>query len=159
MRSWMYKMKEFDYYIFIDYSENLIGYNIIEKEKIKELLPKISKLKHYKVLRRKKEYLNSMRKLFLRENINSCLLKFKINKIKNNLELFSEVLEFIKKNENCIVFVSIDDFQFRSFRKLIQILDGERTKVIKESQLKKGTIEYKMGLIIDTQLNLMRRKN
>jgi len=68
-------------------------------------------------------------------------------------------LEFIKKNENCIVFVSIDDFQFRSFRKLIQILDGERTKVIKESQLKKGTIEYKMGLIIDTQLNLMRRKN
>ncbi len=155
----MYKMKEFDYYIFIDYSENLIGYNIIEKEKIKELLPKISKLKHYKVLRRKKEYLNSMRKLFLRENINSCLLKFKINKIKNNLELFSEVLEFIKKNENCIVFVSIDDFQFRSFRKLIQILDGERTKVIKESQLKKGTIEYKMGLIIDTQLNLMRRKN
>lgn len=152
-------MKEFDYYIFIDYSENLIGYNIIEKEKIKELLPKISKLKHYKVLRRKKEYLNSMRKLFLRENINSCLLKFKINKIKNNLELFSEVLEFIKKNENCIVFVSIDDFQFRSFRKLIQILDGERTKVIKESQLKKGTIEYKMGLIIDTQLNLMRRKN
>ena len=154
----MYKMKEFDYYIFIDYSENLIGYNIIEKEKIKELLPKISKLKHYKVLRRKKEYLNSMRKLFLRENINSCLLKFKINKIKNNLELFSEVLEFIKKNENCIVFVSIDDFQFRSFRKLIQILDGERTKVIKESQLKKGTIEYKMGLIIDTQLNLMRRK-
>jgi len=31
----MYKMKEFDYYIFIDYSENLIGYNIIEKEKLK----------------------------------------------------------------------------------------------------------------------------
>jgi len=51
----MYKMKEFDYYIFIDYSENLIGYNIIEKEKLKNLLPKISKLKHYKVLTEKKK--------------------------------------------------------------------------------------------------------
>ena len=25
-------MKEFDYYIFVDYSENLIGYSIIEKK-------------------------------------------------------------------------------------------------------------------------------
>ena len=28
-------MKEFDYYIYIDYSENLIGYAIIEKDKLK----------------------------------------------------------------------------------------------------------------------------
>ena len=40
------KKEEFDYYIFMDYSENLIGYIIINKEKIKELLPKIIKLKH-----------------------------------------------------------------------------------------------------------------
>ena len=33
-----------DYYIFIDYSERLVGYIIIQKEKIKELLPRISKL-------------------------------------------------------------------------------------------------------------------
>jgi len=31
-------MKEFDYYIFIDYSENLIGYSIIENKKLKNLL-------------------------------------------------------------------------------------------------------------------------
>lgn len=39
---------DFDYYIFIDYSENLIGYNIIEKEKVGELLLKTSRFRHYK---------------------------------------------------------------------------------------------------------------
>ena len=47
--------KEFDYYIFIDYSEDFIGYNIIGKEKIKELLPRISKIKHYKEIKHKKD--------------------------------------------------------------------------------------------------------
>ena len=36
----------FDYYIYIDYSENLIGYIIIHKDKIEELLPKLSKFRH-----------------------------------------------------------------------------------------------------------------
>ena len=39
---------EFDYYIFIDYSEDFLGYLIIEKDKIKELISKISKFSHYK---------------------------------------------------------------------------------------------------------------
>ena len=43
--------KEFDYYIFIDYSENLIGYIIIDERRINELLSKISKLKHYTILK------------------------------------------------------------------------------------------------------------
>ena len=150
--------KEFDYYIFVDFSETLIGYNIIEKNKIKELLPKIAKLKHYKKLEHKREYLNSMKKLFEREKINSYLLKMKIFNMKNNINLFSEVLAFIKKHDNCIIFISIDDFQFRSFKKLVQAADDDRTEVVKESQLKKGSIEYRMSLIIDTQLNLIRRR-
>jgi len=32
--------KEIDYYIYIDYSENLIGYNIIEKNKVKDFASK-----------------------------------------------------------------------------------------------------------------------
>ena len=40
--------KQFDYYVFIDYSENLVGYSIIEKNKMIELLPKISRFKHYR---------------------------------------------------------------------------------------------------------------
>ena len=40
--------EEFDYYIFMDYSENLIGYIIIDNDKVDRLLSKITKLKHYK---------------------------------------------------------------------------------------------------------------
>ena len=149
-------MKEFDYYIFVDYSENLIGYNIIEGNKVKELIPKITKLKHYKGLEHKIEYLNSMKKLFARENINSYLLKMKIFNMRDNIELFAEVLEFIKNHSNCIIFISVDDFQFKNFNKLVQAVNDDRTKVIREGQLKKGSAEYKMSLIIDTQLNLLR---
>ena len=38
-------MKEFDYYIFIDFSENLIGYNIIRSENVKGLLSKTNKFR------------------------------------------------------------------------------------------------------------------
>jgi len=59
--------KEFDYYIFIDYSVDYLGYLIIEKEQIKEFLPKISKFKHYRELKKKKAYLDSIRKNFYQE--------------------------------------------------------------------------------------------
>ena len=38
--------KDYDYYVFIDYSENLVGYSIIEQKKIFELLPKKKKFEH-----------------------------------------------------------------------------------------------------------------
>lgn len=150
--------KEFDYYIFVDFSENLIGYNIIGNDKVKELLPKITKLKHYKLLKHKREYLNSMKKPFVREKIASYIEKTKIKSLQNNVDIFAEVLEFVKKHKNCVIFLSVDDFQFRAFRKLVNVVDGEKTEIVKESQIKKGTPEYRMSLIIDTQLNLMRRK-
>ena len=152
------KKKEIDYYIFIDYSENLIGYAIIEKDEVKALLPKISKLKHYKKLKYKREYLNSMKKLFIRNEIDSYLLKFKIRKMHDNLEIYSDVLDFIKKHEHCVIFISVDDKQYNKFKKLVKIIDGEKTKVVKEGELKKLTPESKMSLIIDTKLNLERRK-
>ncbi len=148
---------EFDYYIFIDYSENLIGYNIIENKKIREILPKIKKLSHYKTLRHKREYLNSMRKLFAREKIDSYLKKLKIKNIRDNLDIFIEVSEFIKKHDNCIIFVSVDNFQYKKFIKIINLVDSKKVEIVKESQLKKGSIEYRLSLIIDTQLNLNRR--
>lgn len=151
------KSRKFDYYIFIDFSENLIGYNIIKNEKINDLLPKIKKLSHYKNLKHKKEYLSSMKKLFLREKINFYIEKTKIKNIQKNMDIFAEVLDFVKKHDNCIIFISIDDFQYRAFRKILRFIDGEKTEVVKESQIKKGTPEYQMSLIIDTQLNLIRR--
>ena len=56
-------MKEFDYYIFVDYSENLIGYLIIEKNKLNELLPKISKFTHFRELKYKAQYIHSIKKI------------------------------------------------------------------------------------------------
>jgi len=136
----------------------LIGYNIIEKNKVKMLLPKISKLKHYKKLKYKRKYLKKKKKLFVRNEIESYLLKNKIRKMHDNLEIYSDILEFIKKHKNCVIFISVDDKQYHKFRKLVKIINGEKTKVVKEGELKKLTPEYKMSLIIDTKLNLERRK-
>jgi len=54
-------MREFDYYIFIDYSVNIIGYLIIEKEKIRELLPKVTKFAHFRELKNKSSYIHSVK--------------------------------------------------------------------------------------------------
>ena len=59
--------KDYDYYIFLDYSEDLIGYNIIEQKKIIELLPKISRFEHYKGRKNRKIYLKHIIKTIKRE--------------------------------------------------------------------------------------------
>jgi len=150
--------REFDYYIFIDYSENLIGYIIIFKEKINECLARIPKLKHYKNLKHKKQYLKSMKKLFEKNNILKCLDGHRITELRQNIELCSEIFDFCKKNNESRIFISIDDRQYKGFMKLLQIIDGKRFTIIKEGKLKKNSREYQLSLIIDTLLNLKRIK-
>ena len=89
-------MKEFDYYIFIDYSENLIGYFIIEKNKIKEILPKISRFRHYREARNRGLYLKNVKNTLKRENLLSYSIKWKIKETRQNLEIYSDVLDFLK---------------------------------------------------------------
>ena len=89
------RKKEFDYYIYVDYSENLSGYSIIEKSKLKELLPKISKLTHYRKVVHKRAYLVAIRKRFEREEIAKLLLKWKIRNIRENTEIFLTRSSFI----------------------------------------------------------------
>ena len=67
------KHKQFDYYIFIDFSENLMGYSIIKKEKLKELLPKILRFKHYKSTKNRRLYLKNINKTISKNNIKSYL--------------------------------------------------------------------------------------
>jgi hypothetical protein len=98
-------MYNFDYYIFLDYSEKLIGYSIIEKLNINQLLPNITKFKHYRNIKHKKLYLKSINKIVKDKKIIQYFLKIKIKEIKYNLELFMDILYFIKKNDNCIIFV------------------------------------------------------
>ena len=151
--------KEFDYYIFIDYSENYLGYLIIEKEKIKEFLPNVSKFAHYRELKHKKAYLKSIKKIVSKNEIHSYLCKLKIKKTEATPEIYSDILDFLKKHDNCLIFICVDDKQFRNFNKIVKIIDGKNIKVIKESKLKKHTPEYKINLVLDTFLNLARLKN
>ncbi len=138
----MYK-DEFDYYIFMDYSENLIGYIIIDKEKIKDLLSKITKLAHYKGLRHKTEYLNSIKKIFEKNRILEFLYKHRITELRHNIEICSEIFDFCIKNSNSTkIFISVDDRQYNGFMKLASIIDGKRFKIVKEGQLKKNSVEY-----------------
>lgn len=153
-------MREFDYYIFIDFSENLIGYDIIENKKLKELLPKISKFAHYKQLKHKRAYIHSIKKRIEKERILSYFIKYKIKELYKNTEIYADVLEFIKKYDNCIIFISIDDRQYKAFNKLVGFVDGKRVVVKKESELIKGTPEYQASLVLDNLLNIERlRKN
>jgi len=152
------KKEEFDYYIFMDYSKNLIGYIIINKEKINELLLKITKLKHYKELKHKKQYLSSMKKLFKRNQILEKVSKHKITELRQNIEICSEIFDFCKKKSKSKIFISVDDRQYRGFMKIASIIDGKRFKIVREGKLKKGSAEYQMNLIIDTLLNLKRTR-
>lgn len=152
------KHKQFDYYIFIDYSENLIGYIIVNKNKVKELIPKVSKLKHYTKLKYKRQYLGSMKKLFEKNKILDLLEKERVTELRQNIEICSEIFDFCRKNSQAEIFISVDDRQHNGFMRLAKILDGRRFTIIKEGKLKKGSEEYKISLIIDTLLNLKRRK-
>lgn len=151
--------KQFDYYIFIDYSENFLGYFIIEKEKINEFIPKISKFSHYKELKHKKAYLHSIKKIIEKNEILSYSLKTKIRKTGDTPEIYSDILEFLKKHDNCLIFISVDNKQYSNFERLVKIIDGSNTKVVRESNLKKDTFEYQISLVLDTLLNMERLKH
>lgn len=151
--------KEFDYYIFIDYSVNYLGYLIIEKEKIRGFLPKISKFAHYKELKKKKAYLDSIRKIVIKKDICSHFCKLKIKKTEATSEIYADILDFLKNHDNYLIFICVDDKQFKNFNRIVNIIDGENVKVIKEGKLKKHTSEYKINLVLDTLLNLVRVKN
>lgn len=142
----------------MDYSENLIGYVIIDKQRLNELLPKITKLKHYKGLKNKVQYLNAAKRLFEKEKILHIVSKHKIAELRQNIELCSEILDFCRKESESNMFISIDDRQYRGFMKIVSLIDGKRFKIVKEGQLKINSPEYQMSLIIDTLLNLKRTR-
>ena len=149
-------MKEFDYYIFIDFSENLIGYSIIENNKLKELLPKILRFRHYKDAKNRKLYFKNANNTIKRDNPQSSFLKLKIKGMHKNMEIYLDVLEFLKKHENCIIFISIDNRQYSAFKKMVNIVDGKKVIVKQESELIKGTPEYQVSLVLDNILNIER---
>ena len=152
------KYKKFDYYIFIDFSENIIGYNIISYDNMIAIIPKISKFSHYKKLRHKKQFIKSIKKIINKENIISYFVKNKIKEMRNNIDIYSDILEFLKKHENCIIFISVDNSQYFAFKRMVQISSKDNITMKKESELKFGTPEYQTSLVLDTLLNIERLK-
>jgi len=150
--------RNFDYYIYVDYSENLIGYIIIERNKIEELIPKISRFRHYRQSKNRKIYLKHINDTIKKEKIYSSLLEFKIKEMHESIEVYANVLDFVKRHDKCVIFISIDDKQYIKFKKLVSIINDGKTVVVKESDLKRGTVEYQMSLIIDNALNVERRQ-
>ena len=153
------KGEKFDYYIFIDYSENLIGYIIIEDSKVNELIKKISRFRHYRESKNRKLYIKKVKITFKKENLLNLFLKKKIRNVLETPEIFSDIAEFLKKNNDSSIFISVDDRQYSTFKKLVKIIDGAKTKVIKESGLRKNTPEYRINLVLDTWLNIERIKD
>ena len=149
-------VKEFDYYIFIDYSESLLGYCIIDNPNFKELLPKITRFRHYRKAGDKGLYLRNIKKTFKRESLLNYFLKHKIRETRQNMEIFLDIGEFIKNNSNCLIFASIDNKQYDSFQNFFNIVDGRNIIVVKESELRVGTPEYQISLILDNWLNIER---
>lgn len=151
--------KEFDYYIFIDYSESFIGYIIIEKERIKECLLKVSRFRHYRGTMRRKLYLKKVKNTFKKKNLLGCFLKKKVRNVLETPEIFTDIVEFLKKNCESSIFISIDNRQYKNFEKFVKIIDGRKVRVVKESELKKHTSEYKINLVLDNWLNIERMKH
>ncbi len=146
-----------EYYIYLDYSEKLVGYIIIKREQVQIILPKISKLHHYKDIKNKKSYIQSVKKVLDREDIINYLLKLKIKELKDNLSIFVEIIDFVKNHDYCKIFASIDNNQYVAFTRLLEMVPHKRhITVVKESDLKKDSVEYKLSLIIDTKLNIER---
>lgn len=149
---------KFDYYIFIDYSENFIGYSIIEEEMVKDLIPKLSRFKHYNETKGRKLYLKNINKTIKREKIRSYFYKIKIIKTSKSMEIYLDVLEFLKKCSNCIIFISVDNNEYDNFRKFVNFVD-EKIEVVKESELRKGSFEYQLAMVMDNLLNIERIKS
>ena len=76
-----------DYYIYLDYSERLVGYIIVQKEQIQNILSRTSKLHHYKDIKNKKGYIQSVKKIFDNNQIEQYLLKCRIKELKDNLSI------------------------------------------------------------------------
>lgn len=149
--------KRIEYYIFIDYSEYIIGYNIIEAINLNLILPKIIRFRHYKDNRHKKIYLLKIKREIKSSNLSQLLLRQKILSLKDNLLLFADVIGFIKSNCESFIFISVDDNHVRAFSRLLYMLPIRCNLIIrKESELKINSPEYRMSLIIDTMLNIER---
>ncbi|MBS3100075.1 hypothetical protein J4463_02565 [Candidatus Pacearchaeota archaeon] len=151
-------MKEFDYYVFIDYSDNLIGYIILKKENLRDCLCNISRFRHYRESKKRKLYLKNAKSTFNKKDLLRYFVKTKVRNVIETPEIFTDIAEFLKIVKGSKIFISVDNRQYKNFEKFVKIIDGENIRVIKESDLKEHSPEYRINLVLDTWLNIERMK-
>ena len=142
----------------MDYSENLIGYLIIFSEDLVKCIPKITRLKHYREVKKRKLYIKKVKATYKKEKILECFYKKKVREILETPEIFLDIEEFLEKNKDKKIFISIDDRQYPKYHRLVKKNDGENITIVRESKLKKNTPEYRINLVLDTWLNIKRLK-
>lgn len=150
--------KEFDYYIFVDYSECLIGYMIIDNKFVNQLINKTFQFRHFKELRNKNTYLLKIKKIFDKNNILSDIDKIRVLSVRDSLSIFMDIIDFINKSKSKILLITLDDKEYIAFTRIFsEIINKDNITVIKESQLIKGEKEYRLNLVLDNILNIERR--
>lgn len=87
----------FEYYIFIDYSEDFLGYLIISQKKISEALKNTLKFAHYRHVKNKRAYLKSIRDRTNNQNLRQYFIT-KVRKTSENFEIYNDILAFLKEN-------------------------------------------------------------
>ncbi|MDP2925077.1 MAG: hypothetical protein Q8N99_01770 [Nanoarchaeota archaeon] len=146
---------DFEYYAFLDYSQELIGYSVIRKDNLKELLAKIARLHSYKEIKHKQKYLAKIKKLDWKKI--KKLMDYNIVKITSSEKILLSIIEFIKENNESLGFISVSDHYYNSFSKMIEMSERRHNYlIVKESDIKKDSNEYKLSLVIETLLNLER---
>jgi hypothetical protein len=103
-------------------------------------------------------YIKNIRKTVKRGGIRGYFLKLKIKNMSQNMDIYLDVLEFLRLYTNCIIFISVDNRQYPALKKMVFLADGNNTIVKQESELKEGTFEYQVSLVLDNLLNIERLK-
>jgi hypothetical protein len=152
-------IRDFNYHVFVDYSLDHIGYIIVESKNLKGIMKLTRKLHHYSEIKHKDKYIKDILKNVKWKNIDSLIMRKNFVKLETDLKVIDEILGFIKENQGEIIFISISDHYYYSFMKLVELLEGNHNfLIVKKSDIKKDSFEYRLSLLLETELNLKRRK-
>lgn len=69
---------------------------IIDRRKLLELVPKAAKFTHYKDVKNKSSYIHSIKEILRKNNVLDFFTKCKIRKMRQNMEIYVDVLDFLK---------------------------------------------------------------
>lgn len=150
--------RRFNYHIFIDVSSEMAGYMIVESKKFEEILLLTAKLHPYSKIKRKEKYLESVSKNVRWRKVKTLIEDLVIEKREMQVGLFKDIATLLQENKDNLYFISVSDRIYFDVSKLLELVEKKNYLIVKSSDLKKDSEEFKVSLILETLLNLKRRK-